>query len=71
VLPTKHEGWTLQVDDGIDDSKPLTFGSCKLNKFSVEPHQGGKVTMRLRVWTADIDVRAAACSRCTLARRSG
>jgi hypothetical protein len=55
LLTTKHEGWTLKVDDGIDESKPLTFGSCKLNKFSVEAHQGGKVTLRYNAWTTDID----------------
>lgn len=55
TLPTKHDGWTLQVDDGIDDSNPLTFGSCKVDKFSVEPHQGGSVTLRLRIGTSDLD----------------
>ena len=26
VLPTCHEGWSLAVDDGIDDTDPLLFG---------------------------------------------
>lgn len=55
LLPTKHEGWTLAVDDGIDDTDPMLFGSCKVDKFSVEPHQGGSVTLRFRVGTSDLD----------------
>jgi hypothetical protein len=55
VLPTKHEGWTLLVDDGIDEDQPMKFGGCKLTKFSVEPKQGGTVVLRFTVGTADID----------------
>lgn len=54
VLPTSHEGWTLQVDDGIDESVPMTFGSVKCDKFSVEPKQGGTIVLRLRCGTSDI-----------------
>jgi hypothetical protein len=54
VLPTSHEGWTLQVDDGIDESEPMTFGSVKVDKFSVEPKQGGSIVLRLRCGTSDI-----------------
>lgn len=55
LLPTKHEGWTLSVDDGIDDTKPMNFGGCKIDKFSVEPKQGGSIVLRLRVGTSDLD----------------
>lgn len=55
VLPTKHDGWSLHVDDGIDDTDPMKFGGVKLSKFSVEPKQGGSVVLRLNVGTADID----------------
>lgn len=55
VLPTKHEGWTLLVDEGIDEDQPMKFGGCKLTKFSVEPKQGGTVVLRFTVGTADID----------------
>lgn len=55
TLPTKHEGWTLQVDDGIDDTTPMTFAAVKVDKLRVEPHQGGSVTLRLRCGTSDID----------------
>jgi hypothetical protein len=55
ILPTKHEGWTLEVDDGVDDTTPLVFGGCKVDKFNVEPRQGGSITLRLRVGTSDLD----------------
>jgi hypothetical protein len=55
TLPAKYEGWTLQVDDGVDDTKPMTFGGCKCDKFSVEAKQGGSVVLRLRVGTSDLD----------------
>lgn len=55
TLPTKYEGWTLCVDDGIDDTQPMTFGGCKVDKFSVEAKQGGSVVLRLRVGTSDLD----------------
>lgn len=54
-LPTKHEGWTLAVDDGIDDTTPMLFGGCKIDKLSVEPKQGGSVLLRLRCGTSDVD----------------
>lgn len=55
TLPTRHEGWTVQVDDGIDETDPMTFGECKVDKFSVEPKQGGSIVLRFRVGTSDID----------------
>lgn len=55
VLPTSHDGWTLQVDDGIDESEPMTFGSVKVDKFSVEPKQGGSIVLRFRAGTSDVD----------------
>lgn len=55
TLPTKYDGWTMQVDDGIDETKPAAFGGCKLDKFSVEAKQGGTVVLRLRIGTSDLD----------------
>lgn len=54
-LPTKHEGWTLAVDDGLDETKPMAFGGVKVDKFSVEPKQGGSIVLRLRLGTSDLD----------------
>lgn len=55
ALPTKLEGWTLDVDDGIDDTDPMSFGGCKVDKLSFEPKQGGTILLRARVGTSDID----------------
>lgn len=55
VLPTSHEGWTLKIDDSFDESDPMTFGKVKVDKFSVEPKQGGSVVLRMRCGTSDID----------------
>jgi hypothetical protein len=57
TLPAKYEGWTLQVDDGIDETTPLTFGGCKVDKLSVEAKQGGSVVLRMRVGTSDLDAQ--------------
>jgi hypothetical protein len=59
VLPTKYEGWTLDVDDGIDDTDPKTFGSCKCDRFSVEPKQGGSCILRMRIGTSEIDAESS------------
>lgn len=55
TLPTSHEGWTLSVDDGIDDTAPMVFGATKVDKFVVEPQQGGSISLRFRCGTSDID----------------
>lgn len=55
TLTTSHEGWTLAVDDGIDDTQPMVFGTCKVDKFKVEAKQGGSIVLRFRVGTSDVD----------------
>jgi len=55
VLPTKHEGWTLEIDSAADEIDSMKLGGCKLTKFSVEPKQGGTVVLRFTVGTSDID----------------
>lgn len=59
VLTTAHEGWTLQVDDGIDETTPMTFGGVKVDKMRVEAKQGGSIVLRFRVGTSDIDAERA------------
>lgn len=54
-LTTSHEGWRLLVDDGIDDTKPMTFASVKVDKLSVDAKQGGSVTIKMRLGTSDVD----------------
>jgi hypothetical protein len=55
TLTTAHEGWSLSVDDGIDETIPMTFGGRKVDKFKVEAKQGGSIVLRLRVGTSDVD----------------
>jgi hypothetical protein len=55
TLTTAHEGWRLAMDQGIDESAPLEFGGCKVDKITVDAHQGGSVTIKLRVGTSDVD----------------
>lgn len=54
-VPKKYEGWTLEVDDGADQSQPSSFGGCKVDKISFEPMNGGKIVLRLRIGTSDLD----------------
>lgn len=49
------EGWTLEVDWGINEDAPITFGGCKVDGFKVFPKEGGSVELALRVGTSDID----------------
>ena len=53
ALPTKHDGWTLAVDDGIDDTKPSLFGGCKTSSAPSRSRAGAK--LRLRIGTSDLD----------------
>lgn len=41
-------GYTLTVDHGIDESTALQLYQCSLDKFAVEPNEGGSVTI---VWS--------------------
>lgn len=50
-----HEGWTLEIDQGIDEAEPMTFTGCKVDKFKVNAKQGGSVVLRLRIGTSDVD----------------
>jgi len=55
TLPTAYEGWTLAVDDGIDDTLPMLFGGVKADKFTFEAKQGGSIDLKFRVGTSDVD----------------
>lgn len=52
------EGWTLHVDHGIDEQEPITFGSCKVDKFRVVPLEGGSIELSLRIGTSDISAES-------------
>lgn len=55
VLTPAYEGWTLAVDDGVDDTTPMVFGSTKVDKITVDAKQGGTVVLKLRAGTSDVD----------------
>ena len=55
TLDRSFEGWTLSIDDTVDTADRMTFGGCKVDKFTVEPKQGGTVVLRFRVGTSDVD----------------
>lgn len=55
ALTTAHEGWTLHVDDSLDEQNPMQFGGCKVDKFKVDAKQGGSIELRFRVGTSDVD----------------
>lgn len=54
VAAGPFEGWTLNVDHGIDEQQPLTFGGCKVDNFRVAPIEGGSIELSMRVGTSDI-----------------
>lgn len=54
-LTTAHEGWRLLIDDGIDETTPMEFKAGKIDKFTVEPKQGGSVVERFKYGTSDVD----------------
>lgn len=55
TLTASHEGWTLAIDNELDDTSPMLFGGCKCDKFSVDAKQGGSIVLTIRVGTSDID----------------
>ena len=55
TLTQAHEGWTLEIDGGIDEGEPMIFGGCKVDKFRVDAKQGGSIVLRMRVGTSDVD----------------
>ncbi len=57
TLPLKQcfEGWTLEIDHGIDEADPIKLGGCKVDKFVLTPHEGGSVDLAFRIGSNDID----------------
>lgn len=39
TLTVAHEGWRLFVDDGIDETTPMTFARVKVDKLRVDAKQ--------------------------------
>jgi hypothetical protein len=51
ILPWNDDvvGGALTFHKGIDAKSDLELTGCIINKFSVEPHEGGSVTLKFRV----------------------
>jgi hypothetical protein len=48
-------GWSTSIAYGIDETSAIHLGDCKIDKFRVEPHEGGTVDLFMRVGTSDVD----------------
>ena len=55
TLTQAHEGWTLEIDDNIDEDNPMTFSPCKVDKLRVDAKQGGSIVLKMRIGTSDVD----------------
>lgn len=54
-LTACFEGWTLAIDQGIDETTPIKLGGSKIDRFVVEPKEGGSIELTFRVGSSDID----------------
>lgn len=52
-LPLKWDmelsGYELTIDHGLGGKSNVVLADCKVNAFALEPHEGGTVTVSLRV----------------------
>jgi len=48
-------GWRVIVDHGIDDDSAIDLHDCKVDKFSVEPFEGGSIELAFRIGSSDVD----------------
>lgn len=53
------QGWTIAIDDGIDEDDPIELGDCKVDNFRVHPMEGGTVDLFFRVGSNDVDATEA------------
>jgi hypothetical protein len=54
-------GWRLIVEHGIGDDSAVDLHDCKVDKFQLEPFEGGSVQLSFRVGTSDIDETYLGC----------
>lgn len=58
-LDAKFEGWTLNVEHGIDENDPISCGGAKVDKFRFKPLEGGSLDLFCRVGTSDVSAEEA------------
>lgn len=44
-IDAKFSGYTLTIDHGIDETAALQLYSCPMDKFTIDPKEGGSVTI--------------------------
>lgn len=49
------EGYRLVVEHGIGDDTAIDLHDCKVDKWALEPFEGGSVELSFRVGTSDVD----------------
>lgn len=51
-----YEGWTVTVDYGYDEAKPIEMGGCKIDDFKCDLHDDpGMVDIECRIGTSNLD----------------
>lgn len=53
------EGYVLVVDYGVGGRSNIELGDCRVNAIQFTPHEGGSVTLKLRVQRSDIGEKEA------------
>jgi hypothetical protein len=48
-------GYRVSIAHGIDDNSAIDLHDCKVDKWSLEPFEGGSVCLSFRVGTSDVD----------------
>ena len=48
------EGWTVNIEHGIDETAPIKLGGCRIDKFKVAPGNDDQIDLRLRVGSHDL-----------------
>lgn len=49
------EGYRLQIEHGIAADSAIDLHGCKVDKWTLEPFEGGSVELSFRVGTSDVD----------------
>jgi hypothetical protein len=47
-------GWTLRVDHFVGDRRRITLPACKVDRFRLEPLEGGRIVLQFRVGTSSV-----------------
>lgn len=48
-------GYRLTIENGIDSDSDIDLHDCKVDKWNLEPFEGGSIELSLRIGTSDLD----------------